>query len=117
MINIENLNLKKDILPLFDATLNQHSQYHLVDFLKTKPQTIDEVLYNQSVIKAFINQLSTKKHYYYSKTTYNEVYQKIQNLETVYYLDIILFSGAKLTLKSTIIQIYTFLFKISDYIN
>ena len=117
MINIENLNLKKDILPLFDATLNQHTQYHLVDFLKTKPQTIDEVLYNQSVIKAFINQLSTKKHYYYSKTTYNEVYQKIQNLETVYYLDIILFSGAKLTLKSTIIQIYTFLFKISDYIN
>ncbi|WP_282630625.1 MutS-related protein [Empedobacter sedimenti] len=117
MLNIENLNLKKDILPFFDATLNQHTQFHLIDFLNTKPKNLNEVLYNQSVIKTFINQLPTKEHYYYSKTTYNEVYQKIQNLETVYYLDIAFFSGAKTALKSTIIQIYTFLFKISDYIN
>lgn len=116
MINIDNLNIEKDILPLFNATLNYNSRSILIDLLKTKPNSIEEITFRQDIIKGFIAQLPEKKLYHYSKTDYNEVYQKLKELEPENYLKIKFHSATKLTLQSNFAQIYIFFNKINTFL-
>lgn len=116
MINIDNLNIEKDILPLFNATLNYNSRSILIDLLKTKPNSIEEITFRQDIIKSLIAQLPEKKLYHYSKTDYNEVYQKLKELETENYLKIKFHSATKLTLQSNFAQIYIFFNKINTFL-
>ncbi len=116
MMNVDNLNIEKDILPLFDSTLNYNSRLALIDFLKNKPKNIEEVTYRQEIIKSFINQLPDKKVYNYSKTEYNEVYQKLKDIEPKNHLKIKFHAATKLNLQSNLMQIYIFLNKIYTFL-
>ena len=52
-MNIDNLNVEKDILPLFNMTLNYNSRSTLLQLLNTKPKTLQEVIDRQNIIKSF----------------------------------------------------------------
>lgn len=88
MMNIDNLNVEKDILPLFNMTLNYNSRSTLIQLLNTKPKTLQEVMDRQNIIRGFVQQIEGKSFYNYSKTEYNEVLNKINNVESVDFLKI-----------------------------
>lgn len=116
MMNIDNLNVEKDILPLFNMTLNYNSRSTLIQLLNTKPKTLQEVMDRQNIIRGFVQQIEGKSFYNYSKTEYNEVLNKINNVESVDFLKIKFYSSVKSTLKSLLTQLYIFFNKIYTFL-
>lgn len=51
IINVNDLNIKADILEIFDNTLNAFSRDGLLDILLTPLQNIDEINNRQQVIE------------------------------------------------------------------
>jgi len=115
-MNIDNLNLEKDILPLFNVTLNYNSRSTLLQLLNTKPKTLQEVIDRQNIIKSFVQQVEGKSLYNYSKTEYNEVLNTINNVESVDFLKIKFYSSVKSTLESSLTQRYIFFNKIYTFL-
>lgn len=115
-MNIDNLNLEKDILPLFNVTLNYNSRSTLLQLLNTKPKTLQEVIDRQNIIKSFVQQVEGKSLYNYSKTEYNEVLNTINNVESVDFLKIKFYSSVKSTLESSLTQLYIFFNKIYTFL-
>jgi DNA mismatch repair protein MutS len=80
MKNIKDLNLKKEILPLFDFTLNDFSRNVLVDLFSEIPQTLEEILIRQSIIKGLLKNRSLYLPFFYYKSEVNEINEYLNNL-------------------------------------
>ena len=74
MQNIQDLNLEKEILPLFDFTLNNFSKGKLMDILNNPLSTKNEILLKQNILNGFIKNHSILGDYSYSPIYFKEVH-------------------------------------------
>ncbi len=75
MSNIQDLYLSKDILPLFDYTLNNDSKLVLSDLLQTPLSSITEIRDRQAIIQQLTYLQAFYELYSYHKIEYSDTYR------------------------------------------
>jgi DNA mismatch repair protein MutS len=93
MINISDLHIEDEILPLFDFTFNFYSGQAIRDIITVPLGSTGEILQRQQLLKGFIANREILKDYSYSRFNLSEIYDF---LETYYAGS---FSGRKLRVK------------------
>lgn len=86
--NVTDLEIEKQILPLFDFTGNTHARQILASLLATLPDTREEVYERQQLIKTFINNGYVHTGISYSRQDFEEVFHSFTQLnDQTYYYD------------------------------
>jgi len=84
MNNVQDLRIQKEILPLFDSTLNNYAKTTLNDLLLKPLSSIDEILQRQALLKGFIANAEIFANYSYSRIDLSETYSFLEHFpETV----------------------------------
>ena len=78
--NIQDLNLEKEILPLFDFSNNDFTKNVIVAFLGENLETQGEVNARQEILKAFISNGNVLKEYSNSRFDFLEAYRFLNEL-------------------------------------
>lgn len=68
MNNLLDLNIEKEILSLFDYSLNMFSKRKIIEILEKPLESLNEIIYRQNVLKGFIDNNEVLKNYSYSNT-------------------------------------------------
>ena len=79
MNNTHDLHIEKEILPLFDFTLNKFAKMVLSDILKKPLLHKKEIILRQGVIKGFIENNNILKNYFYYVSNFKEVHCFLTN--------------------------------------
>lgn len=74
MNNLKDLNIEKELLPLFDYTLNSFARNEIFDILKKPLNSVNEIELRQNIFKGFTANNEILKDYSYSVLYLNEVY-------------------------------------------
>ncbi len=74
MINIKDLNLENEIVPLFNYTYNDFSKLIVTNILTHPLSSEDEIINRQSILKGFIANHNTLINYSYSRLDLLEVH-------------------------------------------
>lgn len=74
MINITDLHIEDEILPLFDFTFNISSGQAVRDIITEPAGTMSAILFRQQVLKGFIGNREILKDYSYSRFNLSEIY-------------------------------------------
>ena len=80
MINVHDLNLEEEILPLFDSTFNLHSGTAVREMLTAPLGSKEEILYRQLILKGFIGNRELLKDYSYSRFDLTEIYNFFESI-------------------------------------
>ncbi|MDO5970230.1 hypothetical protein Q4Q35_10465 [Flavivirga aquimarina] len=85
MNNIKDLNIDKEILPLFDYSLNIFTKNKILEILETPLQSTAEITQRQNILKGFSGNNKILKDYSYTVLYLNEVHfflndEKIEDL-------------------------------------
>lgn len=97
MNNIQDLNIKNEILPIFDYSLNSFTKNKILHLLETPLISEDKIIERQDILKAFGANMKFLENYSYTVLYLNEVHFFLNNFKEV-------------NLKST-----SFLFSSPDY--
>jgi DNA mismatch repair protein MutS len=74
MINIHDLHIEEEILPLFDSTFNFYSGQAVREILNGPPSSKDAILFRQQLLKGFIGNQEILKDYSYSRFNLSELH-------------------------------------------
>jgi|GEM_PF-4763331 len=74
MINVNDLNVKSDILEIFDNTLNAFTKDRLIDILLTPLVNVEEINKRQRILKAFLVSKKLLERYYYNSLDFIDVH-------------------------------------------
>lgn len=85
MHNLKDLNIEKELLPLFDYSLNMFAKKKIIEILVTPLQSITEITQRQNILKGFSANNEILKDYSYTILYLNEVHfflndEKIEDL-------------------------------------
>ena len=85
MNNLKDLNIEKELLPLFDYSLNMFAKRKILEILQTPLKSSDEIIHRQKIFKGFTENNQILKDYSYTILYLNEVHfflndEKIENL-------------------------------------
>jgi DNA mismatch repair protein MutS len=80
MINVHDLNLEEEILPLFDFTFNAHSGKEVREMVTVPLNSTEEIQFRQQVLKGFIGNRELLKDYSYSRFDLTEVYNFFESV-------------------------------------
>ena len=85
MNNIKDLNIEKEILPLFDHSMNMFSRNKILEILKKPLQSTTDIIERQNILKGFSENEKILKDYSYTILYLNEVHfflndEKIEDL-------------------------------------
>ncbi|MDO6852095.1 hypothetical protein Q4599_00780 [Cellulophaga lytica] len=85
MNNIKDLNIEKEILPLFDYSMNMFSRKKILEILEKPLQSTTDIIERQNILKGFSKNEKTLKDYSYTVFYLNEVHfflndEKIEDL-------------------------------------
>jgi DNA mismatch repair protein MutS len=85
MNNIKDLNIEKELLPLFDYSLNKFAKEKIIEILETPLQSTIEIINRQNILKGFTANYEVLKDYSYTVLYLNEVHfflneEKIEDL-------------------------------------
>ncbi|WP_010518784.1 MutS-related protein [Croceivirga radicis] len=85
MNNIKDLNIEKEILPLFDYSMNMFSRNKILEILGKPLQSTSEITQRQNILKGFSKNQKILKDYSYTVLYLNEVHfflndEKIEDL-------------------------------------
>lgn len=85
MNNLKDLNIEKELLPLFDYSLNMFARKKILEILKTPLKSINEITERQNILKGFLANNAILKDYSYTVLYLNEVHfflndEKIEDL-------------------------------------
>jgi len=72
--NINDLNIKTDILEVFDNTLHSYSRDRLLDILLTPLQNIDTINNRQQILKGFLANKKLLERYFYNSRDFSDVH-------------------------------------------
>lgn len=75
---IKDLNLQKEVLPLFDYTLNDYTKQTLFEIFQHPLKNIDEITRRQNILKGFIANANILRNYAYCRQDFHEVYYFIK---------------------------------------
>ena len=79
MNNIQDLNIKDEVLPIFDYSLNIFAKTKIIKILHTPLNSVEEILYRQNILKAFAKNNSVLKKYSYTVLYLKEVHFFLNN--------------------------------------
>ena len=79
MNNTKDLNIEKELLPLFDYSLNMFAKKKILDILKTPLPSKTEITDRQSILKGFTANHKILKDYSYTVLYLNEVHFFLNN--------------------------------------
>jgi DNA mismatch repair protein MutS len=74
MNNLKDLNIEKEILPLFDYSLNMFAKKKILEILKEPLQSVQEIVQRQNILKGFTENSKILKDYSYTVLYLNEVH-------------------------------------------
>lgn len=74
MNTTHDLHIEKEILPLFDYTLNKFSKKVLIDILEKPLLNKNDIILRQDIIKGFIENNNILKNYFYYVSNFKEVH-------------------------------------------
>ena len=77
-MNINELQLKKEIAPLFDYTINDFTKSTLIEILETPLATKEEILNRQSILKGLTFNHNVLQKYRYSVSYLNEIHHFLE---------------------------------------
>ena len=85
MNDLRDFRIEKEILPLFDYSLNVFAKQKILEILSTPLSSIKEILHRQHILKGFAQNHKILKDYSYTVLFVNEVYffldkEKIEDL-------------------------------------
>jgi len=85
MNNLKDLNIEKELLPLFDYSLNRFARKKITTILERPLQSTDEITERQNILKGFTANNKILKEYSYTVLYLNEVYfflkdEKVEDL-------------------------------------
>jgi DNA mismatch repair protein MutS len=85
MNNLKDLNIEKELLPLFDYSLNMFAKKKIIEILETPLHSTTEITERQNILKGFTANNKILKDYSYSVLYINEVHfflndEKIEDL-------------------------------------
>jgi DNA mismatch repair protein MutS len=80
MININDLHIEEEILPLFDFTYNVNSGQAVRDILAEPPNSVSAVLLRQHILKGFIGNRELMKDYSYSRFNLSDIYNFFETI-------------------------------------
>jgi DNA mismatch repair protein MutS len=84
MINVDDLNIGREIIPLYDFTLNEGARTKLLELFAKMPATINEVQERQAVIKTILKNWKALEDFSYAKIDFSEAYQFVNKLRKEY---------------------------------
>jgi DNA mismatch repair protein MutS len=79
MINISDLHIEEEIIPLFDFTYNPNSGQELRNILTVPVGSKSEVQFRQQVLKGFIGNSEVLQSYSYSQFNLSDLYQYFES--------------------------------------
>lgn len=74
MNNLKDLKIEKELLPIFNYSLNRYAKEKIIDILKTPLDSITEIVARQNILKGFIANNQILKDYSYTVLYLNEVH-------------------------------------------
>ncbi|WP_034893906.1 MutS-related protein [Gillisia sp. Hel_I_29] len=74
MDNLKDLGIEKELLPLYDYSLNAFAKNKILEILKKPLQSIDAIVERQNILKGFAANYNILKSYSYTILYLNEVY-------------------------------------------
>jgi DNA mismatch repair protein MutS len=74
MNNIKDLNVKEELLPLFDYSLNIFTRKKIIEILETPLESISDIIHRQNILKGFTANNKVLKDYSYTVLYLNEVH-------------------------------------------
>src|SRR5580693_8187329 len=80
MINIEDLHIEEEIIPLFDFTFNLSSGEAVREIITKPLNSISEILQRQNLLKGFLDNGEILKDYSYSRFDLSEVHTFFESL-------------------------------------
>ncbi|PIB39215.1 MutS-related protein [Maribacter sp. 4G9] len=85
MNNLQDLNIEKEVLPLFNYSLNIFTKRKILEILETPLKSTTEIIQRQNILKGFTGNFRILKDYSYTVLYLNEVYsflnsEKIEDL-------------------------------------
>lgn len=83
MNNIQDLNIKNDILPIFDYSLNSFTKNKILYLLETPLISEDKIIERQNILKAFGANMKVLENYSYTVLYLNEVHFFLNNFKAV----------------------------------
>lgn len=81
MINVQDLKIRAEILPLFDCSLNIYAKNQILEILETPLKSKEEVILRQNILKGFISNHKILREYSYPALYLNEVYDFLTSAE------------------------------------
>lgn len=79
MQNIQDLNIEKEILPIFDFTLNIYSKKKVLCILSTPLKSENDIVSRQDILKGFAANHNILKDYSYTISYFLEVYSFLKD--------------------------------------
>ena len=113
MNHIEDLNLEKEVLPLFDFTTNHFSKNKILEILNHTLKSEDDIYHRQNIFKAFLKN-DILQEYSYTAMNFYEVKEFLTNSKDLAYFSNILHykivssKQNRIRNKSKIIQVILF---------
>jgi DNA mismatch repair protein MutS len=83
MNNIQDLNIKNEILPVFDYSLNSFTKNNILYLLETPLISEDKIIERQNILKAFGANMKVLESYSYTVLYLNEVHFFLNNFKAV----------------------------------
>lgn len=113
---INDLNLRKEVFPIFNYCINDLSKQKLNNLLENPLKSIEDIYNRQHIIKGFILNREQLADYKYSKIYFHEVYEFLLNFSDddlmFSKLNLILSRKLKAEIESRLIQIINIFSKI-----
>jgi DNA mismatch repair protein MutS len=81
MMNVKDLHLEKEIIPLFDFVHNDFSREALAEIFSEFPKTLDEVLSRQQIIQSLMRSEASRVPFFYYKSEVHQVCGYLKELE------------------------------------
>ncbi|WP_431244263.1 MutS-related protein [Flavobacterium sp. P21] len=81
MNNIQDLNIKEEVLPIFDSSLNSFTRKKILHLLETPLPTQAHANERQNILKGFIHNKEVLKSYSYTVLYLNEVHYFLNNFK------------------------------------
>ena len=83
MNNNQDLNIKNEILPLFDYSLNSFTKNKILYLLETPLINEEKIIERQNILKAFGSNMKVLENYSYTVLYLNEVHFFLNNFKTI----------------------------------
>jgi DNA mismatch repair protein MutS len=80
MINVHDLNLEEEILPLFDFTFNVHSGTVVKEMVNAPLESNEEITERQQILKGFLAHRELLKDYPYSRFDLTEIFNFFETI-------------------------------------